>query len=386
MTGTVLHLLDSSARNRWLEEIFAHADRARWPIVVASLQLSGPLQQHAATLGIPSFSLEAASRRAYPRAVLRLRRYLGAHPTAIIHSHQADPTLVSLLATVGRRRPLRVYTRHQQPGFFDLAPLAAWKRRGHVELDRVTTRAADAVIAPTAAVADEAIARGARQGSVHEIPLGYELRAIAPDPGLVARLRDDLRLNGRLSGVCVGRLAWEKDHETTLRAWAEVRRTHPAAILLVVGDGPRRADLERLSAELGIGDGVTFVGHRSDVPALMAASDVVIHTSLTESTGQVLLEALALGRPLVSTPVGVVGQYLRDGVHCVVVPFGDSVAAAKAINRIAADPEMARGLGDAGRAVVLDVFDIDPMVRAYEAVYDSLLEDDDKLGLRSTTQ
>lgn len=384
VTGTVLHLLDSSVRNRWIEEIYAHADRERWPIAVASLRPSGALQERSEALGIPTFSLEAASRRSYPRATGRLRRHLALLRPAILHSHQADPTLVALLATLGGARPARIYTRHQQPGFFELAPIPAWKRFAHVGLDRLTTRAAKAVIAPTAAVAREAIARGAPPDRVHQIPLGYELGAIAPDPGKVVRLREELGLNGRLSGVTVGRLAWEKDHETALRAWALVGRSRAGAILLVVGEGPRRAPLERLARELGIADVVRFIGQRSDVPALLTAADVVIHTSLTESTGQVLLEALAVGRPLVSTPVGAVAQYLRDRVHCLVVPFRDPVATAAAIDRVASDPALGHRLGAAGRAAVLEVFDIRRMVRAYEALYASVVGTDE--GLRSTTQ
>jgi glycosyltransferase involved in cell wall biosynthesis len=131
---------------------------------------------------------------------------------------------------------------------------------------------------------------------------------------------------------------------------------------LVAGDGPERERLERLVAGL---DGVELLGLRGDVPELMAACDAVALLSDAEALPMSILEAMALGRPVVTSDVGGAGEAVADGETGIVVPPGDTAAAASALAALAADPDRARAMGERGRARQRERFDGEAMVDGY---------------------
>jgi glycosyltransferase involved in cell wall biosynthesis len=134
-----------------------------------------------------------------------------------------------------------------------------------------------------------------------------------------------------------------------------------------------RPSLERSCRDLGIAQNVAFLGTRNDVPALLAASDVYVHPSLQEGYSNALLEAMAVGLPVIATAVGGNVEAVDDGLTGCLVPAADSAALASAMVRLLKDSRSAQQLGARGRAAVRDRHDIDAMVRAYEAAYDRLL-------------
>lgn len=131
------------------------------------------------------------------------------------------------------------------------------------------------------------------EGAVAQRPAGWS--AHAPVFGNVARFCD------------------AKDHPLLLRAFASVRRKHPEARLLLVGDGEGRAQAERLCATLGLGDAVHFAGTRKDVPELLRAMDVFVLSSRHEGMPVAVLEAMACGVPVVTTDVGGISELVHDG-------------------------------------------------------------------------
>ena len=142
----------------------------------------------------------------------------------------------------------------------------------------------------------------------------------------------------------------EKDHQTLLQATRRVIDAVPDARLLVVGDGPLRADLERLAASLGIAERVIFTGSRSDVGALLKLMNVFTLTSFTiECCPMALLEAMANGRPAVCTAVGGVPEMIEEGVTGHVVPVRDPEALAERIVSLLRDPARASDMGVAAR-------------------------------------
>lgn len=290
-----------------------------------------------------------------------------------MHAHNFGPAILTMAAGFALRPYSWLFTYFQQPDFFRLAPTQPWKQAILLALDHELAPRADAIVAPSRHVRDVLVRDGASPEKIHEIVVGFDIDSL--QERAIQRLdavRREFGLGEGLSAVSVGRLAWEKDHVTLLKAWRGIAEDHAGARLVVVGQGPLQAQLIALAAELGIGDAVTFAGARRDVPAIMAAGDVVIHTAVTESFGQVLAEALALGRPLVTTSVGV-ERHFRDRVHCLTVPHGDAEAIRGAVRRLVAQPALARELGERGRALVRREFTIERNVRGFERLYGSLL-------------
>lgn len=154
---------------------------------------------------------------------------------------------------------------------------------------------------------------------------------------------------GRVVGI-VARLDPIKDHSTLFRAIRILVDEMPGVQLLVVGDGPARANLENLCDELGIAGHVHFVGTRSDVPRLLRAVDVVALSSYSEAFPMALLEAMASARPVIATDVGGVNEIVVDRLSGYLVPPRDPVALAAGLRELLSSPERARRMGLVGRA------------------------------------
>ena len=142
--------------------------------------------------------------------------------------------------------------------------------------------------------------------------------------------------------------------------------------LLMVGDGPLRADLEQQAATLGILDRVRFMGVRHDIPAILGIGDVFALTSVSEAASLTLLEAMASSLPVVVTDVGGNPEIVRAGIEGLLVPRGDASAAAAALGRLFDDPALALKLGAAGRARVVDRYQLDRTIGSYLFLYQRL--------------
>ncbi|MBI3747845.1 MAG: glycosyltransferase family 4 protein, partial [Chloroflexi bacterium] len=168
----------------------------------------------------------------------------------------------------------------------------------------------------------------------------------------------------------VARLEPEKGHPTLLEAWPLVLRSCPDTYLLIVGEGSRRDALEAQARELRIAHRVVFTGRRDDVPAVTAALDVAVLPSYREAQGMVILEAMALSRPVVASNVGGIPEMIDDGVTGLLVPPHDPAALAAAIVRLLTNHPLADTLGRAGHDLVHARFCIQLMVGAIESIYD----------------
>jgi glycosyltransferase involved in cell wall biosynthesis len=170
--------------------------------------------------------------------------------------------------------------------------------------------------------------------------------------------------------ICVARFAPQKAHGVLLRALSEVGSS-PIRLLLVGDDpfGNGRREAEALARELSLADRAVFAGIRRDVPALLAASDVFVLASLWEGLGLVFLEAMAAGLPVVATRVSAVPEVVVDGETGRLVPPGDPVALARAMQDLAGDPERRVRWGRAGAARVRERFGLERMVEETLAVY-----------------
>jgi len=180
-----------------------------------------------------------------------------------------------------------------------------------------------------------------------------------------ARIRAELGITAHvlLVGV-VGRLDPIKDHSTLFRAFETVRTVLPEAQLLIVGDGQERKRLESQA-----GDGVIFMGNRSDVPEILRALDLFILPSLNEGISNTIIEAMATSIPVVATRVGGNPELVEEGRTGALVRPGDFQSMAAAIVRYLQHPDLSTRHGEAAKQTVIKRFSIEAMVRSYEAVY-----------------
>ena len=171
-----------------------------------------------------------------------------------------------------------------------------------------------------------------------------------------------------------GRLSHEKGVHVLLRALAEVVARAPHVRTFIVGDGPERAALAALAAHLGLSERVSFLGFRPDARALMAQVDIVAHVPIYEGFGLVVLEAMATGRPVVTSDApGGLRDIVDHETTGLLVPVGDAAAAARALLRLVEDAETRRRLGANGRARCAQHFSAARMVEQVTALYETAL-------------
>jgi len=202
---------------------------------------------------------------------------------------------------------------------------------------------AEAVLAITPRLARQLVSEGLEEDRVHVIPPGV-------NPSLFAGPHDDpVPGIGRPRVVFVGRLAPQKGVRTLIAA-ARLLKT-PGVWVLLVGDGPERSLLEREVIRLGVGDRVHLLGFvpHEHVPAVLSSADLLVLPSLYEELGTVLLEAMWVGLPIVASRTGGIPDVITDRVHGLLVAPGDPEALARAIDRLLAEPNLARRMGEAAR-------------------------------------
>jgi len=171
----------------------------------------------------------------------------------------------------------------------------------------------------------------------------------------------------------IGRLTSQKGHRYFLESAKRILEVLPETRFLIIGDGPLRDEFEGLSLSLGIAQAVRFLGYRQDIATLMSTSDVITMPSLREGLPYVLLEALALARPVVGTRVGGIPEVVKHGETGFLVPPKDSESLAEAIIQLLRNPEEAARLGERGRELVLREFNVETMVQKIAAIYTEVL-------------
>ena len=299
----------------------------------------------------PGFTAVAIGDRPRPgrdlAAVLRLRRLLRDWSPDVVHAHGLRAGAFAALA--GCPGALAV-TVHNAP------PASAPGRVVHAALERLTARRADAVTWVSSDLGARMRRAGARDGG----------RAVvaapafpAPGAGQVAAARAALSEAGGPAVFAAGRLTAQKGFGVLIDAAARWQGRDPAPVLAIAGEGPLAGELGARARAAGVP--VRFLGRRGDVPALMAAADVVVVPSVWEGQPLALQEALRAGRPVVASRAGGIPD-LTGEEGALLVPPGDAAALAGAVLAIlddrvmaarlaAAATERARALPDAGDAV-----------------------------------
>ena len=174
--------------------------------------------------------------------------------------------------------------------------------------------------------------------------------------------------------ITVGRLVPQKDLELFLDAAALLTHKQAGVRFLIVGDGPCRGALERYAARNGLDGQVAFLGERADVPELLHTADVVWLTSAWEGLPNLLLEAMACAKPVVTRDVGACREVVCHGVNGYLVPKRDAETFAQYTLGLLTNPAQASEMGRAGRKVAEEKFSLSTMIRDTAKLYGSLLE------------
>lgn len=320
------------------------------------------------------FAVHHLPNRTGPR-IGALRRLLGNGAFDVLHTVHLSCDLLGRWAARGT--PVRVLTSqvNERYGPHRVADprVRAWKLEAVRRLDAFTARRwTDHFHAVSQTVADSTRRwLGIAADRVTVVPRGRDPHRLATPPGTRRRIRGELGLDATAPVLLnVGRREFQKGQEYLLTAFARLAADHPDLVLLVAGrDGSAGPALDQRCAELGLTGRVRFLGHRDDVPALLAAADLFVFPSLYEGLPGALLEALGCATPVVASDIGPVREVVADGESARLVPPADPLALATAVASLLADPETAAALAKRGRRVFHERFtlerSVDGMARLY---------------------
>jgi len=297
-----------------------------------------------------------------PRLLGDMRRRLREHGCDLIHTHDFKTDFWGLVLA------------RTVPGLGLMATAHGWSNplglshRFFNALDRRVLRAYPLVIAVSEATGSRLRGMGIRPERIEVLPNGIDLGTWSPRPR-PEPLPPGLPAGGRFIGT-VGRLSIDKAVDTLIEAFAVLAAQDPALHLVLVGEGPERARLCALASEHRVAERVLFLGHRSDLPELYASFDLFVLSSRTEGMPNTLLEALAMARPVVATPVGGVGEVVRDRQEALLVPPGRSGPLAEAMAELLEDRVLAGSLARAGRRRVEQSFSFSERLARLESLYE----------------
>ncbi len=229
----------------------------------------------------------------------------------------------------------------------------------------------DAVVTVSQRVAQVLQEGGVPADRIHLVPIAIDPKEHA----LYERADTKAKLGIPEDGLpvigTVGFLVPRKGMDTLLHAFHKISR-HLPAFLVIIGDGPERAKLERLAAQLGISPMTKFVGYRMDATALMAGLDVFVVPSFRDAAPIVLLEAGLAGLPIVAAKAGGIPEYLRDGETGLLFPPGDAEALAEKLATLLKDREFAHQLARQHQTFVLSHCTVDHLASKVDALYRQL--------------
>ena len=339
-------------------ELIRRLDPGQYAVHVACFDSRGawfPRVRDVAT-SVASFPIQGFARPGTARQLFCFARWLRRHRIAVIQTCDLYSNIFGLIGAAMAGVPVRIGSRRE---------LNPDKTPGQIRLQRFAYRLATRVVANSPAATKMLEAEGVPASHVTLIPNGVDLPA-----GSARDARTSVR-----EIVTVANLRTEKNHETLIAAAAALAPTHPALRFAIVGDGPRLSELQSLARARGVDHIVDFLGHREDVPALLAAADLFVLPSRSEAFPNSAIEAMAAGVPVVASAVGGLLDLIDDGRTGILVPPCDPEALAHAIAALARDPDRAQRLGASARAEVASRYGFDRMVGAFQDLYESGLRE-----------
>jgi glycosyltransferase involved in cell wall biosynthesis len=315
-----------------------------------------------------------------PIALWRLARLLARERVTILQTHGARANFYGRIAGRLAAVPIIISTVHNSLKDYEVRSL---RRRFYALLLRMTIPLVHRIICVSDAnrrdLVDECPAVDEKTQTVYN---GVDPSAFPSQPDR-QKVRQELGITQGPVLVTIARLTEQKGHRFLLQTFPGLLKTWPQLCCVFVGEGELHDPLQRMTIELGVERACRFVGIREDIADILAAADLFVLPSLSEGFPFVLLEALAMGCPVVASRVNGIPELIEDHKTGLLVPARDPHALAAAIREVLIDPTAASKMGVAGRAVVQERFTVDRMVANTTAIFEAAIQD---AGVRAPVQ
>jgi glycosyltransferase involved in cell wall biosynthesis/dTDP-4-amino-4,6-dideoxygalactose transaminase len=354
----------SGGAERQILELAKNIDKSKYQLIVGCLSSENSLLREIETHGVKTISFKV--KRIYDlfgiNQGFKFVKFLKKEKVDILMTYHFGSDIWG--AWFGRLAGVRVIISNRRDVGF-------WKSRHHNLAYKIVNHWVDRIIAVSEAVKNTIIeSEGVSPAKIEVIYSGVNLDFLSQEIDATS-VRKELGLN--FDAPIVGVVSWfrsEKGVEYFLQAAAKVKEGLPETQFVIVGDGPLREKMLNLTKELNLEQTIRFLGWRLDVPRIMHTFDILVSPSLTEGFSNVVIEAMASGKPVVATRVGGNKEAVIDQKTGILVKPGDAQALANAITFILHNSKVRQDLGNAGRERVKQKFTLSASIQKLQKLTD----------------
>ncbi|MDO8281050.1 MAG: glycosyltransferase family 4 protein [Thermodesulfovibrionia bacterium] len=355
---TILHTEASTGWGGQEIRVFEESLRmtARGYRVIIAAPEKSLLNKKAAAAGIAIFDMEFNKKD--PRSFLRMASLITREKVDILNTHSsADSWVATIAAYLSGRKPKVIRTRH-------LSTPISRSILSRIIYDMLP----DAVITTGEAIKDRMVRHnGFRADKIISIPTGVDLKRFSHKD-----VRPCIIQTGFHIGI-IGVLRNWKGHTYLLDALPALLNKIKDLHLYIVGDGPQAGNLKKKVRAMGMEGNVFFLGHREDIPEIMASLDIVVHPSYeSEGVPQSILQAMAMHKPVIASDVGAISEAVINNHTGILLKPRDPALITDSILRLYSDPQLRASMGREAGILVEKRFSIDAMADKVERLYRGL--------------
>lgn len=351
-------------------------DKSRYEVQLACAP-GGPLLDLVTAHGMKVVPLRNLVQPVEPlkdfRALVELLSFLRSNPFQIVHTHNSKAGFIGRLAARLAGADVIIHTVH---GFAFHSQEPFWRQVLFRNLERLAARWCDKMIFISQPLIDWALEqRICSEEKTTKIYSGIDLNLFQPvDEQTKERHREKWNLDPHDAVIGIVSKLWEgKGHHVLISAFKKIKQELKNVRLVIVGEGYLHDQLISQVKGLGLEDSVIFTGFMEDVPEIISTFDVAVLPSFFEGMGRVLLEAMAMGIPVVASRVGGIPDLVDHEKNGLLVEPGDVDGLAASLMQILKDMRLAQSLGTAGQRKISEKFSAERMVRAIDEVYQEIL-------------
>jgi len=313
------------------------------------------------------------SKQFNPHLIFKLTRLINKNNIDIVHGQGTRAEFYARVATRLTGKAKYVATIAMPVEGFDVSP---FKKRIYRFFDRLSEKYVDRFIVVSDVLKNKLVQdRGIPSEKVVRIYNGIEVNEYSPQN--LNKYRDKIRKEFNLNNSdvligAIGRLVWQKGFEYLIQAIPQLQRRFPDVKVLIVGEGPLRKQLEALSRELGVQDQIILTGFRNDIKEILCTIDILLIPSLLEGFPMIILEAMAMARPIIATEIDGITEQILDNKTGFLIPPQDSNSISKTLINLILDDELCNKIGLNAREITQNEFSLSKMLTQTNEVYQSL--------------
>ena len=363
-----LHNLGPGGVERHLLNLLEKIDYSRFQPYVCCLEKYGDFIEPIEKMGVEvtDLSIEKLYSLHALLGIYRLTSYMRREKIDIVHNFLLKSIVIGTFAAKMARLPVVINSRRDM----------GWAlNRKQLFMLNMTNRYTDKLVAVCETVKDITITREKiDRAKIEVIYNGIDLEEFSPERnGEGDAVRSEFGIApGDIVVGSITHLTKVKGNEYLIRAAPAILSEFPKTRFLIVGDGPLRKDMEALCVKKGIRDRVVFAGQRNNIPEILSAMNIFVCPSISEGFSNSILEAMAMGKPVVATDVGGNKELIRNGENGILVNPGDDKGLSENILTIIRNRDMARQMGQIGRELVVQKYDLNLIVQQLMELYISV--------------